>query len=244
MGEEILARSSFEVSQALDHFLKERKEASTAQDRAYKLYEAEMLHIVAEGEEEERVVVEREQSKSVDHNLMRLIHATGDEPTSSEDFDFGEDSQSANVSAPTSHSFTRSLISEEQTHILVKRNPPSETEKINLREQMFDFFDSTREAEAEMLNDLENKLGREDIRVSDYLDEVYELQAKNFGILMNFLDEYQPRPFEKAWGNDPDYIAISRKYGLKTKHKSDARNDLSTLKHSSRIRNAGSKSGR
>lgn len=61
---------------------------------------------------------------------------------------------------------------------------------------------------------------------------------------MNFLDEYQPRPFEKAWGNDPDYIAISRKYGLKTKHKSDARNDLSTLKHSSRIRNAGSKSGR
>ena len=57
MGEEVLARSSLEVSQALDHFLREREEASSAQERAYKLYEAEMLHIITEGEEEERVAV-------------------------------------------------------------------------------------------------------------------------------------------------------------------------------------------
>jgi hypothetical protein len=91
------------------------------------------------------------------------------------------------------------------------------------------------------LEDLEKKIGVEGVKVSDYLDEVYEVQAKNFGILMNFLDEYQPRPFEKAWGNDPEYLAISRKYGIKNKSKSEARNDLSALKHHSRIRHGNSK---
>lgn len=94
------------------------------------------------------------------------------------------------------------------------------------------------------LDDLEKKVGTEGAKLSDYLDEIYEVQAKNFGILMNFLDEYQPRPFEKAWGNDPDYLAISRKYGLKSKLKNEARNDLSAFKHHSRIRNATSRTYR
>jgi hypothetical protein len=71
-----LARSSEEVSRALDQFLRERQDAADAQDRAVRLYEAEMLvnhflfflllilplflllkHISAEGDEEERVAM-------------------------------------------------------------------------------------------------------------------------------------------------------------------------------------------
>jgi hypothetical protein len=55
--EAALARSSEEVSRALDQFLHERQDAAEAQDRALKLYEAEMLHISAEGDEEERAAV-------------------------------------------------------------------------------------------------------------------------------------------------------------------------------------------
>ena len=55
--EAALARSSEEVSRALDQFLLERQDAAEAQDRALQLYEAEMLHITAEGDEEERVAM-------------------------------------------------------------------------------------------------------------------------------------------------------------------------------------------
>jgi hypothetical protein len=55
--EAALAKSSEEVSRALDIFLKERSDASDAQDRALQLYEAEMLHISAEGDEEERIAM-------------------------------------------------------------------------------------------------------------------------------------------------------------------------------------------
>lgn len=55
--EAALAKSSEEVSRALEQFLKERNDAADAQNRAYQLYEAEMLHITAEGDEEERVAM-------------------------------------------------------------------------------------------------------------------------------------------------------------------------------------------
>jgi hypothetical protein len=162
--EAALARSSEEVSRALDLFLKERSDASEAQDRAFKLYEAEMLHISAEGDEEERIAMyvclskslasnsfsERENSRSVDHNLMRLINSTGEES-----FDFPDESvdQSISVSGPsTSQSMTRSLLSDDAPRNLVKRQPPSDLEKTALREQMFDFFDSARDVESEMVS--------------------------------------------------------------------------------------------
>ena len=51
---------------------------------------------------------------------------------------------------------------------------------------------------------------------------------------MNFLDEYQPEPFVKAWGNDPDYKKLTKKYKVS---KSDvsfkARATLAKMKHKS-----------
>jgi hypothetical protein len=93
---------------------------------------------------------ERENSRSVDHNLMRLINSTGDDS-----FDFPDESvdQSVSVSGPsTSQSMTKSYTSEDIHFNLVKKHPPSDLEKTALREQMFDFFDSTREIESEMVS--------------------------------------------------------------------------------------------
>ena len=87
------------------------------------------------------------------------------------------------------------------------------------------------------LDDLgEAMAGGDTTRSPDILDELFSVQSRNFGILMNYLDEYQPRPFVKAWGNDPEYNALGKKYGIKTNEKAKVRSTFATLKHSSRIK--------
>lgn len=82
---------------------------------------------------------------------MRLIRATGDE---SYEEDFADDSaaQSLSVSAPsTSQSLAKSGSYEDQTQYFQKKQPPSDVEKMAIREQMFDFFSSARGIESEMV---------------------------------------------------------------------------------------------
>lgn len=74
----------------------------------------------------------------------------------------------------------------------------------------------------------------------DILDDLYHIQSRNFGLLMNYLDEYQPRPFMKAWGNDPEYIALGKKYGIKSKEGAKVRTTFATFKHAHRIKRAAS----
>lgn len=81
---------------------------------------------------------------------MRLIRATGDE--SFEDFPDNSVDQSLSVSGPsTSPSMTKSVTSDDQNHYLIKKHPPSDAEKTTIREQMFDFFDSARDVESQMV---------------------------------------------------------------------------------------------
>jgi hypothetical protein len=68
----------------------------------------------------------------------------------------------------------------------------------------------------------------------DAVETLFQEQTKNYGLLMNFLDEYQPEPFVKAWGNDPDYKKLTKKYKIgKSDQSFKARATLATMKHKS-----------
>jgi hypothetical protein len=84
-------------------------------------------------------------------------------------------------------------------------------------------------------NELDDLLGGDDPkRTVDAVEELFQEQTKNFGILMNLLDEYQPEPFVKAWGNDPDYKKLTKKYAIKKSDQSfKTRATLATMKHKS-----------
>lgn len=84
-------------------------------------------------------------------------------------------------------------------------------------------------------NELDVLLGGKDPKKAvDAVELLFQEQTKNFGILMNFLDEYQPEPFVKAWGNDPDYKKITKKYKMaKSDVSFKARATLATMKHKS-----------
>lgn len=51
----------------------------------------------------------------------------------------------------------------------------------------------------------------DELRVDALQDSLFELQKKHSDQLKDLFDDYQPQPFGKAWGNDPDYIELSEK---------------------------------
>lgn len=51
----------------------------------------------------------------------------------------------------------------------------------------------------------------EEKRADVLQDKLFELQKKNSERLKEHFAAYQPNPFGKAWGKDPDYIALSDK---------------------------------
>ena len=44
---------------------------------------------------------------------------------------------------------------------------------------------------------------------------LYAAQKQNYDKLMEFITSYQPSPFSKAWGNDPEYIELCKKFSAK-----------------------------
>jgi hypothetical protein len=51
----------------------------------------------------------------------------------------------------------------------------------------------------------------EEKRADVMQDQLFELQKRNSEKLKEHFAVYQPNPFGKAWGKDPDYIALSDK---------------------------------
>jgi hypothetical protein len=49
------------------------------------------------------------------------------------------------------------------------------------------------------------------VNASKLADKLYDAQIKNFAFLLNYMDEYKPTPFTKAWGNDADYKKLTAK---------------------------------
>jgi hypothetical protein len=71
-------------------------------------------------------------------------------------------------------------------------------------------------------------------RAVDAVEALFQEQTKNYGLLMNFLDEYQPEPFVKAWGNDPDYKKMTKKYKVaKSDQSFKTRANMASIKHKS-----------
>ena len=51
----------------------------------------------------------------------------------------------------------------------------------------------------------------EEKRADVMQDQLFELQKRNSEKLKDHFASYQPYPFGKAWGKDPDYVALSEK---------------------------------
>jgi hypothetical protein len=46
--------------------------------------------------------------------------------------------------------------------------------------------------------------------VEELSDALFILQRMNAEKLSNMVTEYQPQPFSKSWGSDPEYAKLSR----------------------------------
>jgi len=235
-----LAHSAQEVDNALASFMNERTRAVNAQSEAMKLYDAEMLHIMKEVEDEQLRVRHSAPSTAVDHNILRSINATGDEPGEHklviEDDSLLEGSRRSSLDSKVG--FNSSLLTVPAGNVgagAAKKPTPSQAERLNIRKEMLTFFEGSRDSEIDQFNALDELLGGDEPKKTvEAVENLFQEQTMNFGLLMNFLDEYQPEPFVKAWGNDPDYKKLTKKYAIKKSDQSyKARATLATMKHKS-----------
>ena len=86
---------------------------------------------------------------------------------------------------------------------------PNDEEKAVIREEIFSLLSESKAEEFAL--ELQYDKLREQVGAfrSEHLAEgLFTVQKENYIKLKHKLDEYQPQGFGKAWGNDPDYIAI------------------------------------
>lgn len=224
-----LASSTREVDNALSLFLEERERACKAQADALQAYEAEMIHLNKEAEDE--ILRQRHEGpvKTVDHNILRSIKATGDEPGIYSPEEQGNFVSDQSLRKSSVQSVSASVKSEVSTGKKPHRTP---AERTRIRKQMISFLDSCRDDEVDKFNELDELLGGNDPKKCvEVVESLYQEQTRNFDFLMKYLEEYQPEPFVKAWGNDPEYLALTKKYGMKSDQTFKARATLATMKH-------------
>jgi hypothetical protein len=153
---------------------------------------------------------------SADHHVLRTVNALrttsrGELPTEHDVLDefgilAGEDTEGFGEDRSHSH---RSESSALEFKPRMKKLPmPSTEEKKLMRDRLFNMMDSNREEESRLqsaYDALREEGGKAAERAAE---ELYQLQRSNAVKLRDFIDEYQPEPFTKSWGNDPDYLKI------------------------------------
>lgn len=204
-----LAEDAAEVDNALGQFMAERMAQIEKQKRANDIFEAEMAEI--EEKDAIRGVESANESKaSVDHNMMRHLNITkrSSDTNNFEAFNQVRDEEEFNhrfepgyVDEPIKAEFDKGL----------KPKPPmpNDEEKAAIREEIFSLLSESKAEEFAL--ELQYEQLREEVGAyrSEHLAEgLFTVQKDNYVKLKHKLEEYQPQGFGKAWGNDPDYIAI------------------------------------
>ena len=154
-------------------------------------------------------------NKLVDHNMMRYLNMNnsgGDfevKLTNESPINTTTDSQQEKrftegyVDQPVDIEFDKGLDG--------KLPVPTVEEKQNLRDQIFSMLDDFRVEETQLeleYDKLRNDVG---LKRAEYLAEgLFTIQKENYTKLKKVLTIYQPQGFGKAWGNDADYLAISK----------------------------------
>jgi hypothetical protein len=204
-----LAEDAQEVDNALSEFMAYRMKEVERQKRAVDNYDAEMAEIEA-NDQTLSESVDVEAKASVDHNMMRHLNITK-RATDMDDFDgfsrvrdeeeFTRRFEPGYTDEPSKVDFDKGL----------KPKPPMPTddEKEAIRDEIFVLLEESKAEE--FVLELEYEKLREEVGAfrSEHLAEgLFTIYKENYRKLKGKLEEYQPQGFGKAWGNDPDYIAI------------------------------------
>ncbi len=97
---------------------------------------------------------------------------------------------------------------------------------------MFSFLEVSRLEEQE-LEEIYQRLKDEGGKpAQDAFENMYNVQKSNAIRVKEMIDDYQPAPFARAWGNDSDYLSISNK--LKSALMSDEPVNLKSILRSAK----------
>ena len=203
-----LAEDAKEIDNALAIFMSERAVETDRQKRAEQAYQAEMDEI----ERDQEALGIDEAKSTVDHNMMRHLNIT---KYSSERDDFDEFNKVREEEEYTRRfepGYVDEPIKVEFDKGLEPKPPmPDPEEKALIREQIFSLLEETKTEEMHL--ELQYEKLRDEVGAfkAEHLAEgLFTIQKENYTKLKNKLEEYQPQGFGKAWGNDPDYIAIMK----------------------------------
>mmetsp|Transcript_16396 Transcript_16396/g.14797 ORF Transcript_16396/g.14797 Transcript_16396/m.14797 type:complete len:283 (+) Transcript_16396:2-850(+) len=246
-----LDNDSNEITKLMENCMKEREETNKRQRDALLNFQSELLEIGdINNSSWQYKPMDPLAPPSIDHNIMRSITTNSTRrsfnPLSrvteigyNEDYDnyYEVDNFDDNTYNSSNN------ISKSKSVNPKKNNIPSFDEKKEIRAKLFSFLDKAHEEEETLEKELEIAKQVNDIKVNELEECLYVLQMKNYKAFSSFIKEYQPNPYNKAWGNDPDYIAISKKLrdALLLDDTTNAAHYLASIRASSILNNDTSK---
>eukprot|EP01033_Poteriospumella_lacustris_P013212 gene13212-9462_t len=157
--------------------------------------------------------------KTVDHNILKHLNidrrteflANEAKAEAEADRDEEEKDNADNVSRISMSFPERKKKFGDQFLLDQNVPPPSFDEKKKAREQMFDHFEESTIEETRLELELEQARERGDAKLIDELsDALLYIQRMNNEKLNDLVNSYRPTLFGKHWGNDPDYIQMSK----------------------------------
>lgn len=203
-----LREDAEDISRSLDAFLAERALASKKANEALALYDSEIAEI---GDIAEDIIPE----PSVDHNVMRHLHLVKSGPENDDYNEYGNDSfdYEDDFQPMVDENYQKEI---EEKHKLLdlglmKREMPSFEQKNELRNGMFNYLDKCRIEELQLEVEYDRLRDNDDPEAESVAEALYTVRKRNTEGLLEMIDDYQPIAFGKAWGNDVDYIGITRK---------------------------------
>ena len=197
-----------DISRSLDAFLAERALATKKANEALALFDAEIAEI---GDTNDDVLPE----PSVDHNVMRHLNLVKSGPEKDQYDDYDNDGFDYDDNNLFDEKYQKEI---EEKHKalglgLIKREMPSFEQKNDLRNNMFSFLDRCRIEELQLEVEYDRLRDNDDPEAESIAEALYAVRKRNSEGLLEMIDDYQPLAFGRAWGNDADYITITRKLG-------------------------------
>lgn len=208
-----IIRQLCEDSESIDDLLRgcrqQRIAMNDKQKQALHSYEEDMARI---GIAQAGTAIH--ETRHVDHNIMRHVNANND---SMYDYDFDGNNLDFE-SYDDAYKEIENLFDDKDGPIQTTTNSkghkkyiPTVDEKIDIRLKLFAFLDQSRAEEEELATEYEKMKAEDSIRASTIIEELMQKQLENSDSLKAFFSDYQPVPFGKAWGKDPDYIKMTKK---------------------------------
>jgi hypothetical protein len=192
----------------LAEFQRVRYQNSQKMRDSYDVYESEMSAIGDTADFEKRYGADL--STSIDHSLMRHLQIS---KPSNLNYDIKEMEEQdyndafAEIEAKINEKTRNKLFMVDD----VEKRQLSFADKENLREKLFSFLEESNADERKLENEIQRLKEAGDRKAIEVGDALLKLQLRNIERLKDHFKEYQPAPFTKAWGGDPEYAELSKR---------------------------------